>query len=278
MSYQEILYEVSERIATITLFRPDKLNAWTARMGREVRDAMEAADGDGEVRVIVLTGAGKGFCAGADMSLLAGLADGGGVAAGEAHALRHQAAAHLSERVPPDFQGTYSYFPSLSKPVIAAINGHAVGLGLVIALYCDLRFASTEAKFGTAFARRGLIAEFGTAWMLPRLIGPSNALDLLLSARTIGAAEALRMGLINRVLPADVFVEDVRTYARELATQVSPRSMAAIKQQVYRAMFQTLAEATESAEQAMLDSLQSEDFKEGLAHFYEKRAPSFTGR
>jgi len=278
MSYQEILYAVSERIATITLFRPDKLNAWTARMGREVREAMEAADGDGEVRVIVLTGSGKGFCAGADMSLLAGVADGGGVAAGDAHALRHEAAAYTSERVPPDFLGTYSYFPSMSKPVIAAINGHAVGLGLVIALYCDLRFASTEAKFSTAFARRGLIAEFGTAWMLPRLIGLSNALDLLLSARTVGAAEALRMGLINRVLPTDTFVEDVRAYARELATQVSPRSMAAIKQQVYRAMFQTLAEATESAEQAMLDSLQSEDFKEGLAHFHEKRAPSFTGR
>ena len=151
--------------------------------------------------------------------------------------------AHTSERVPPDFQGTYSYFPSLSKPVIAAINGHAVGLGLVIALYCDIRFASTEAKLSTAFARRGLIAEFGTAWMLPRLIGLSNALDLLLSARTVGAAEALRMGLVTRVFPVDTFVEDVRAYARELATQVSPRSMAAIKQLVYRAMFQTLEEA-----------------------------------
>jgi enoyl-CoA hydratase/carnithine racemase len=229
------------------------------------------------VRVIVLTGAGKGFCAGADMSLLTGVADGGSTSEA-AQALRHEAAAHTNEQAPPDFQGTYSYFPSLRKPVIAAINGHSVGLGLVIALYCDLRFASTEAKFSTAFARRGLIAEFGTAWMLPRLIGLSNALDLLLSARTLGAAEALRMGLVNRVFPVDSFVEDVRTYARELATQVSPRSLAAIKQQVYRGLFQTLQEATESAEQAMLESLQSEDFKEGLAHFYEKRAPSFTGR
>ena len=277
MIHQEILYEVSDRIATVTLCRPDKLNAWTARMGKEVRDAMEAADNDDEVRVIILTGAGKGFCAGADMSLLTGVVEGGGFSEA-ADALRHQAPARTTERVPPDFQGTHSYFPSLSKPVIAAINGHSVGLGLIIALYCDLRFASTEAKFSTAFARRGLIAEFGTAWMLPRLIGLSNALDLLLSARTLGAAEALRMGLVNRVFPVDCFVDDVRAYAKELATQVSPRSMAAIKQQVYRGLFQTLEEATESAEQAMMESLQSEDFKEGLAHFYEKRAPAFTGR
>ena len=244
----------------------------------EVRNAMEAADGDDEVRVIVLTGAGKGFCAGADMSLLAGVADAGGIAEGAAQALRHQAAAHASDRVPPDFQGTYSYFPSLRKPVIGAINGHAVGLGLVIALYCDLRFASTEAKFSTAFARRGLIAEYGTAWMLPRLIGLSGALDLLFSARTVGALEALRLGLVNRVFPLESFMDDVRTYAKELATQVSPRSMAAIKQQVYRAIFQTLEEATVSAEQAMLESLASEDFKEGVAHFREKRAPNFTGK
>jgi enoyl-CoA hydratase/carnithine racemase len=278
MTYQEVLYDVSERIATITLNRPNKLNAWTRQMGTEVRSAMEAADGDGEVRVIVLTGAGKGFCVGADMSLLAGIIEAGGVVEGAPHALRHEAAAYSSERVPPDFQGTYSYFPSLRKPVIAAINGHAVGLGMVLSLYCDLRFASTEAKFSTAFARRGLIAEFGTAWMLPRLIGLSNALDLLLSARTIGAEEALRLGVVNRVCSADSFLEQVRTYARELATEVSPRSMAAIKQQVYRAIFQTLQEATVSAEKAMLESLASEDFREGVAHFQEKRAPSFTGK
>jgi enoyl-CoA hydratase/carnithine racemase len=278
MTYQEVLYDVSERIATITLNRPNKLNAWTRQMGTEVRSAMEAADGDGEVRVIVLTGAGKGFCVGADMSLLAGIIEAGGVVEGAPHALRHEAAAYSSERVPPDFQGTYSYFPSLRKPVIAAINGHAVGLGMVLSLYCDLRFASTKAKFSTAFARRGLIAEFGTAWMLPRLIGLSNALDLLLSARTIGAEEALRLGVVNRVCSADSFLEQVRTYARELATEVSPRSMAAIKQQVYRAIFQTLQEATVSAEKAMLESLASEDFREGVAHFQEKRAPSFTGK
>lgn len=278
MNYREILYEVSERIGTITLNRPDKLNAWTAQMGIEVRHAMEAADGDGQVRVIVLTGAGRGFCAGADMSLLAGIADGQSLADGAAHALRHEAAGVAIPGVPPDFRGTFSYFPSLKKPVIGAINGHAVGLGMIIALYCDMRFASDDAKFGTAFARRGLVAEYGTAWMLPRLIGLSNALDLLLSARMVGAEEALRLGLVNRVFPSGSFVHDVRTYTQELATQVSPCSMTAIKRQVYRALFQTLQEATVSAERAMLESLTSEDFKEGVLHFQEKRPPSFTGR
>ena len=278
MSYRQILYDVCERIATITLNRPDKLNAWTGQMGTEVREAMASADADNDVRVIVLTGAGKGFCAGADISLLAEVAGTGGLAEGAAQALRHQASSHASDRVPPDFQGTYSYFPSLSKPVIGAINGHAVGLGLVIALYCDLRFASAQAQFCTAFARRGLIAEYGVAWMLPRLIGVSNALDLLFSARMAGAEEAFRLGLVNRVFPTDSFMQDVRVYARELASLVSPRSMAAIKQQVYRGLFQTLEEATVSAEQAMMEAIASEDFKEGVAHFQEKRAPNFTGR
>ena len=177
-----------------------------------------------------------------------------------------------------DFQKKYSYFPSIQKPVIAAVNGPAVGLGFIIALYCDLRFASDAARFGTAFARRGLIAEYGLAWLLPRLIGPANALDMLLSARLVDAQEALGMGLVNQVFPQESFLDGVDEYARELAHNVSPRSMRIIKQQVYNAMFQTLSEAFETAEKEMVDSLQCEDFKEGVAHFLEKRAAVFTGR
>ena len=274
MSCQQILFDISERIATITLNRPEKLNAWTAQMDGEVRAAITIAEADPDVRVIILTGAGRGFCAGADMSLLQGIA-----AAGEAPtgALGHHAPAGANENIRPDFQRKYSYFPSLSKPVIAAVNGHAVGLGLILTLYCDLRFASSEAKFGTAFARRGLIAEYGMAWMLPRLIGHANALDLLLSARIIEAGEAVKMGLVNRVIAADTFLADVRAYALELANNVSPRSMSVIKQQVYNAMFQSLEEATIASEEAMRASLRSEDFKEGVAHFIEKRAPHFSG-
>jgi enoyl-CoA hydratase/carnithine racemase len=180
--------------------------------------------------------------------------------------------------VRPDFQKKYSYFPSIQKPVIAAVNGPAVGLGFILTLYCDLRFASDTARFGTAFAKRGLIAEYGLAWMLPRLIGPASALDMLFSARLVDAQEALRMRLVNQVFPQDSFLENVYAYAKELASSVSPRSMGIIKTQVYNAMFQTLSEAFEASEQEMLKSLQCEDFKEGVAHFVEKRAPVFTGR
>ena len=276
MPNQETLYQVADRVATITLNRPDKLNAWTAIMEGEVRAAMEEAEQDKNVCVIVLTGAGRGFCAGADMSLLSTVAEKGLDEARRAQAV--QPASGSREGARADFRKKYSYFPAITKPVIAGINGPVVGLGLVIALYCDFRFASDGARFGTAFAQRGLIAEYGMAWMLPRLVGHANALDLLFSARMIDAAEALRMGLVNQIYPQQAFLESVQKYAMNMAANVSPRSLRVIKRQVYDAMFQTLAESFESSEQEMLASLQSEDFKEGVAHFIEKRAPAFTGR
>jgi enoyl-CoA hydratase/carnithine racemase len=281
MGYDQILYEVRDRIATVTLNRPDKLNAWTQVMGREVRLAMDDAARDEAVRVIVLTGAGRGFCAGADMDLLAGITAGRGTAGG-AEAARQpepaRPAASAGDGVRADFRGPYAYFPTIPKPIIGALNGPTAGLGLVIALYCDLRFAADTAVFTTAFARRGLIAEHGISWTLPRLVGLQHALDLLLSARKVDAAEALRIGLVNRVLPVADFMTGVRAYAQELAELVSPRSMGVMKRQLWDAQFQSLAEATAVANEEMVRSFPTEDFKEGVAHFVEKRAPRFTGR
>jgi enoyl-CoA hydratase/carnithine racemase len=271
VGYEHILYDVRDRVATVTLNRPEKLNAWTAVMGREVRAATTEAGRDDRVRVIVLTGAGRGFCAGADMDLLAGIQSGGAAAAADVA----RPAAPAAERA--EFGGRYAYFPTIAKPIVAALNGATAGLGLVVALYCDVRFAADSAVFTTAFARRGLVAEHGISWMLPRLVGLPNALDLLLSARKIEAAEALRMGLVNRVVPAAELARAVGAYAAELAELVSPRSMAVMKRQLWDAQFQTLAEATAVADEEMARSFGTADFKEGVAHFVEKRAPRFTG-
>src|SRR6202035_3646930 len=168
MPNQQTLYSVADRVATITLNRPDKLNAWTAAMEQEVRAAMYEAERDQNVRVIILTGAGRGFCAGADMSLLGAIAQEGLEGYRGPESFLRNTSNGERQNVRPDFQKKYSYFPSIQKPVIAAVNGPAVGLGFILTLYCDLRFASEDAKFGTAFSRRGLIAEYGVAWILPR--------------------------------------------------------------------------------------------------------------
>jgi enoyl-CoA hydratase/carnithine racemase len=276
MPNQETTYQIADHVATITLNRPDRMNAWTAIMEQEVRSAFEEAERDEEVRVIVLTGAGRGFCAGADMSLLSSVAEQGLDEAGRAQAVRSSGTSAAGIRA--DFQKKYSYFPAIQKPVIAAINGPVVGLGLVIALYCDIRLASDAAKFSTTFARRGLIAEYGLAWMLPRLVGHANALELLFSARMVDSSEAFRMGLVNQVFPHEAFPGKVYEYAKDLASNVSPRSLRVIKRQVYEAMFQPLGEAFSLAEVEMLESLRSQDFKEGVAHFLQKRPAAFTGK
>jgi enoyl-CoA hydratase/carnithine racemase len=285
MTYEHILYEVQERIATVTLNRPERLNAWTPVMEREVRAAMTEATADEAVRVIILTGAGRGFCAGADMS---GLNQASQTPA-KPSSLPERIATMRAEgyalgpvkgglELPQAFSYRHAYLPTVPKPIIAALNGPTAGVGLVVALYTDLRFASDAAVFTTAFSRRGLVAEHGIDWILPRLVGLPNALDLLLSARKITAEEALRMGLVNKVFPHDSLMQEVRAYALELATMVSPRSIRVMKQQLFRAQNLEFGAALYASIPDVVESLSSEDFHEGVAHFVEKRAPKFPGR
>lgn len=278
MSEPTVLYDVTDRIATITMNRPDRLNAVTSQLETELFEAFERAEQDDEVRVIILTGAERGFCAGADLELLDQVQriD---FAGSDLDELKEQfVPTHPKEGVADGFQKTYSYFPAIDKPVIGAINGPAVGLGFVFTLFCDVRIASETAKFGTAFAQRGLIAEHGISWMLPRLVGISNAFDLLYTARIIDAKEAQRMGLVSHVVASDELMQTVRDYASVLVNTTSPRSQKIMKRQIYAALEQTLGEAIDTANEEMLKSFTCEDFAEGLAHFVEKRPAQFTGR
>ena len=276
MDYESILYETGEGIAIVTLNRPERLNAWTRAMQKEVHDAMHRAAADDAVRAIILTGAGRGFCAGADMALLSAASEGGHRISAEPAAAPKPVDPRGSTRA--DFQMTYSWFPSIPKPIVGAINGPCAGLGLVISLYCDLRFAADNTVFTTSFARRGLIAEHGISWMLPRIVGHANALDLLMSARRVSSEEALRIGLVNRLYPLDQLREQTYAYARDLAEFVSPSAISVIKRQLYDVPFQTLAEATIDANREMQIALKGSDFREGVASFVEKRPPRFTGK
>lgn len=275
MSYREILYEVDSGVAEITLNRPERLNAWTLQMAAEVQHAMRRANGDGTVRAIIVTGAGRGYCAGADMNMLQGLQRG---EAGGVGPVGDGPAPPLDESLPPALRGDYSYPLGLAKPVIAAVNGVAAGLGLSYMLYYDMRIASDRARFGTVFARRGLVAEHGTSWLLPRLVGMHNACDLLFTGRIIDADEALRMGLVNRVVPHDELLPAVRETAREMAELCSPRSLRIMKRQLYEDLFLDLGAAMEKADREMVRSFSSDDFREGVASFVERRPPRFEGR
>jgi enoyl-CoA hydratase/carnithine racemase len=275
MAYETVLYDVADRVCTITLNRPEKLNAWTRQMHFDLKDAMQYAGADPDVRAIILTGAGRGFCAGADMSGLQAIGAGAGASVDRSSKI---AAELPGGSTLAEFRMPYSYFPAIPKFIIAAINGPAAGLGFVIPLYADLRFAAESAVFTTAFAQRGLIAEHGISWLLPRIVGLPAAMDLLCSARKFRAPEALALGLVSRVIPDDKLMAESRAYARLMADTVSPRSVAVMKRQIWEAEFQTLAEATAQANHEMELSFQTTDFKEGVAHFLEKRAARFTGK
>ncbi len=271
-AYEEIIYDVKDLVATITLNRPDKLNAWTQKMEQELTAAIKNATADDNVRVIILTGAGKGFCAGADMSLLSAIS--------QESSPRGAFLTDVNTEgdVRADFRKKHAWLLSVPKPIIAAINGAAVGLGFIVPLYCDFRFASEKAKFSAIFSKRGLVAEYGLAWMLPRIVGVGNAIELMFTSKIIDAQEALRTGLVSRVIPEANFLGDVQSFARELASSVSPRSLRVMKRQIYTGLMQDLGEAFDLATEEMKSSFGTEDFKEGVAHFLEKRAAAFTGR
>lgn len=254
-----VLAERRGGVLLLTFNRPDQLNAWNDELENQYFDLLRRADDDPDVRAIVVTGAGRGFCSGADMTALSSIGD-----------------ADLEGTELPDRE-LPRHFPMLiRKPMIAAINGAAAGLGLVEALYCDVRFASKDAKLLTAFSRRGLIAEYGAAWLLPRIVGQSRALDLLLSSRIIKGEEAYQLGLVDHVSDTDV-VADAVAYAEDLATWCAPEAMWTIKRQVQNAMSQSFDAAAAEADVEMLAAFKRDDLAEGVRSYTQKRPPQFSG-
>ncbi len=263
-------YEAADAVATITLDRPQRLNAWTGRMNTEYRSLLARAAADGSVRVIVVTGAGRGFCAGADTRALEGHVEKGGYDAGTGPDLESP-----GYGVRPEFDAEFAYHFGIPKPIIAAVNGPAAGVGFALACHCDLRFAAAGAKLTTAHGRLGLPAEFGLSWLLPRLVGLTRAADVLLSSRVVLAEEAAEIGLVNAVTPADELMGRVYDYARMLATEVSPASLASTKLQLYTDLHRDAATAARDADERLRVMMTGPDFTEGVAALTAHRPPRF---
>jgi enoyl-CoA hydratase/carnithine racemase len=270
--YKDITYSVDDPVAVITMNRPDKLNAFTGRMLAEIRHAVSAAEHDERVVGIVLTGAGRGFCAGMDIGSLEDMSSGAG---GEAEDLSGLEADVGDPAMGENFSVTFSYLLAVRKPLVAAVNGACAGLGFVFAMLTDLRFVERQAKFATAFSQRGLIAEHGVSWVLPRLIGSGRALDILWSSRKFDGTEAERLGIAERLVDTGESVSAASDYIKELAASASPTSLQIMKAQVYRHLNMPLGEAMNETNEWMATSLRQEDFKEGVRSFIEQRPPQF---
>jgi enoyl-CoA hydratase/carnithine racemase len=259
-----VLYEVRETgVAVLTLNRPERMNGWGGGLATTFYSRLDDAEADTAVRAIVVTGSGRAFCAGADMGDLTTITNASVDAAGETDVSKLVGARHPH------------HLMTMRKPVIAAINGACAGMGLTMALVCDVRFAAEGAKFTTSFARRGLIAEYGISWILPRVVGRGAALDLLLSGRTFCADEAAELGLVKEVVPPDQLLPQAIGYAEDIATNCAPSSLAVIKQQVYADTMRDVFEASAVAEKLMHESMLRPDFIEGITSFFEKRPPNF---
>ena len=271
-----VLTETKDRVTTITLNRPDRMNGWTREMAADLHAAVTQAGTDPACRVIVITGAGRGFCAGVDM---AGLQDTAASGVSTSRSNPHPSAEAFEGGGWPALDGKYpgrfGYFYACPKPIVAAINGACAGIGLSLVLHCDLRYAAEEANFSTAFAARGLIAEHGLAWLLPRLVGEAHALDILFTARKFSGGEAARMGLLNAAVPRAELMARVSQMTDILATQVSPRSVAVIKRQVRTGYHQDFDASLALADHEMDASIGHPDIKEGVQSYVDKRAPQF---
>ena len=267
MNYEHILYAVEKGILTLTLNRPDKLNAFTHTMLRELLDALERADADDEVRVIIVTGAGRGFCAGADLS--AGASSFDHAADDDRSAATHRDGGGLL---------TLRLYES-RKPVIAAINGAAVGVGVTMTLPMDIRLASTDARFGFVFARRGIVPEAASSWFLPRIVGVSQALQWSFSGRVFPAAEALQARLVSEVLAPQDLLPRARAIASEIVDNTSAISVTMIRHMLWRMLSEDHPMAAHRIDSRSIYELgQTADAKEGVSSFLEKRPARFPGK
>lgn len=272
MELKTTRYTVTDGIALVTLARPKRRNAWTGRMHTEYRWILREADADPLVRVIVITGdpEGNAFCAGADLQALEGHSAKGGYDAGTPEDI-----ATPGYGIDPAFDAAFAYHFGVGKPIIAAINGAAAGVGLVLAAFADLRFCVPGAKFTAAHGRFNFPAEFGLSWILPRIVGLTHANDILLSSRVFTAEEAQAMGFLNRIVPQELLMDEVMSYARQIVLTVAPGSARESKRQIYRDLHRDAATAVRAAE-ALLNAMSREpDYREGVKAWTDKRAANW---
>ncbi len=276
--YDQIEYDVTDPVATITLNRPDAMNAWTGAMGIQVNDALLRAARDRRVVGIVITGKGRAFCAGADMNTLDDLSSAGGSApSSDGASGDFTAAAGGQDPTDQDgeFTGQFPFLMTIDKPIIAAVNGAVAGMAYPFSLCCDMRVGTPNSLFLTAFAQRGLIAEWGLSFLLPRLVGPAVALDLLMSSRRVMGEEARSLGLLNELVAPEELLPWCNDYITTIAQRCSPASMAIMKRQVYSELHVGLGAAERQAGLLMGESFGRPDFREGVSSFLEKRSPEF---